>query len=207
MDSPWGWRAGGRRRRGRPTASRSMRRTKLRSLSVREPSASRLSVWLRERAGSGKALAQAEPAHTHTQMHKMKMIVSIGLAAFAVPTHASIWRGGREASSTCLPTHHPARYDDKPCPAMNCKCTEGGSYQSCDWCKTWSCSSSDPTSDCTPVNRAPPTSHAKCIKDCNCWCDGGVCPNSCRHGQCTCEVCDNYGRGNLRCDHPWHGEL
>lgn len=163
------------------------------------------SVCVASRAGSGKALAQAEPAHT--QMHKMKMIMSIGLAAFAVSTHASIWRGGREASSTCLPTHHPARYDDKPCPAMNCKCTEGGSYQSCDWCKTWSCSSSDPTSDCTPVNRAPPTSHAKCIKDCNCWCDGGVCPNSCRHGQCTCEVCDNYGRGNLRCDHPWHGEL
>ena len=199
--------AGGRAETARPTDSKQIDATDEVAQFVCSRAICEPSICVASRAGSGKALAQAEPAHTHTQMHKMKMIVSIGLAAFAVPTHASIWRGGREASSTCLPTHHPARYDDKPCPAMNCKCTEGGSYQSCDWCKTWSCSSSDPTSDCTPVNRAPPTSHAKCIKDCNCWCDGGVCPNSCRHGQCTCEVCDNYGRGNLRCDHPWHGEL
>jgi len=39
----------------------------------------------------------------------------------------------------------------------------------------------------------------KASERCNCWCDGGVCPQSCRSGQCTCEVCDDKGNGKLVC--------
>lgn len=154
----------------------------------------------RERAREGK----------HGRNSSFQMRRAIALMAFNLITvfvDAAIWKGGREASSTCLPSHHPAHYNDKPCPSITCKCIEGGLYQSCDWCKEWSCESSSPTSDCTPLNHVPPRSHTNCKKDCNCWCDGGICPKSCRSGQCTCQVCDSYGNGNMNCDRPWHGEL
>jgi len=70
--------------------------------------------------------------------------------------HMSCWtrcNGGSSASGggspsggssgSCLPSHHPAYHKDVPRPDPRCKCREGGSYSSCDWCSNWDCSAAD----------------------------------------------------------------
>ena len=118
--------------------------------------------------------------------------------------------GGGPTHPSCLPTYHPAFYDDTPCPCHGdaCHCLDGGyavgaDGHDCHYCRQWECQYPPPP----PPPLPPPPGLPRSTESCQCYdhwsvsglagCDGALSDPRCED---ECEYsadgdCDDGGDG------------